>query len=121
MQMYRRTNAEIPENWSLLVSLFVDQSALDIHKYFSRHAPGWQGKGRDGIVSMATFVFKGREGKQEKVRKKQQEETVSLLAAALWGPGPFFPRERGQGQGCHKLRGLFSPEISGADCCNYCR
>ena len=110
--MYRGVNPENAENQSLLVSLFVNQSAPDICKYFSRHAPGWQGKGRDGIVSMATFVFKGREGKQEKVRKKQQEETVSLLATALWAPGPFFPRGRGQGQGCHKLRGLFSPEIS---------
>ena len=53
--------------------------------------------------------------------KKQWEEKVPLLAAALRGPGPFFPRGRDQGQGHGKPRGLFSPEISWADCCNCCR
>ena len=118
--MYGGGHPENPENQALLVSLFVDQSTPDIQNQFSKHAPGWQGKGIDEIVSITTFVFNGRKDNKEKLRNKQREGKVSLLAAALRGPGPFFLRGRGQGQGRHKPQGLFSPEMPRADCCNYC-
>ena len=79
IRMYGGVN---PENRSLLVSLFVDQSTPNICKYFSKHAPGWQGKEIDEIVSIATFVFDGRDDKQEKLRKKQQEEKL-----------PYWPQQ----------------------------
>ena len=82
MRMYRGVNTENPENRSLLVSLFVDQSAPDIRKYFSRHAPGWQGKGRDEIASTVTFVFNGREDKQEKLREKTMGGESSLASCS---------------------------------------
>ena len=44
-----------------MVSFFVDQSAPEIKKYFSKPVQGWQGKGLDEIVSIATVVLNGRD------------------------------------------------------------
>ena len=55
-------------------SFFADHSAPDIKKYFSKHIPGWQGRGLDEIVSIATFVFNGKDERQLKQKKKTKEK-----------------------------------------------
>lgn len=50
---------EAEANRPLLVSTFVDQTASDIKKYFSKHVPDWPGKSMDKIVRLATFVYNG--------------------------------------------------------------
>lgn len=52
----------------IIVSLFVNKPTPDIQKDFSKHAPAWQGQGRDEIVSIVTFVFNGRKDHKEKLR-----------------------------------------------------
>jgi len=56
----------------LAISVFVDQSAPDINKYFRKHMPGWQGETLTKILSIATFVFDGRSEEQQ----KQEEEKL---------------------------------------------
>ena len=77
-----------------MVSFFVDQSAPEIKKYFSKHVQGWQGKGFNEIVSIATFVLNGRDERQLK-QNKERTGTESYSAAALNGN----PGLRGQGRG----------------------
>ncbi|KAF1672378.1 hypothetical protein FQV07_0008096, partial [Pygoscelis papua] len=74
VRMFGGVNPENEENRTLMVSFFVDQSAPDIRKCFSKHVPGWQGKGLDEIVSIAMFVFNGRDERQLKQKKKEQEQ-----------------------------------------------
>ncbi|KAF1471941.1 hypothetical protein FQV18_0011249, partial [Eudyptula minor novaehollandiae] len=48
-------------NDKLAVSVFVQQAAPDIHEYFVKHAPGWQGgKNPQKILSPAAYVYDGR-------------------------------------------------------------
>ena len=49
-RLFGGVNPEKVENQSLMVSFFVDQSAPEIKKYFSKHVQGWQGKGLDEIA-----------------------------------------------------------------------
>lgn len=70
--MFGGVNPENEQNQTLMVSFFVDQSAPDIRKYLSKHVLEWKGKGLDEIVSIATFVFHGRDERQ---LKKKQERT----------------------------------------------
>ena len=60
-----------------MVSFFVDQSASEIKKYFSKPVQGWQGKGLDEIVSIATVVLNGRDERQLKQKKKERTGTES--------------------------------------------
>ncbi|KAF1499381.1 hypothetical protein FQV19_0015911, partial [Eudyptula minor] len=73
-RMFGGVNRENEENRTLMVSFFVDQSTPDIKKYFSKHMPGWQGKGLDEIVSIAAFVFNGRDERQLKQKKKKEKD-----------------------------------------------
>lgn len=105
----------------MIFSFFVDPSAPDIKKYFSKHVPGWLGKGLDEIVSIATFVFNGRDERLLKQKRKEQEQKACLLVAAL----NSNPRLRGQG--CRGFRGKgrgrnfrSSGPWGRGDCCNYC-
>ena len=60
-RLFGGVDVEKVENRSLMVSFFVDQSASEIKKYFSKPVQGWQGKGLDEIVSIATVVLNGRD------------------------------------------------------------
>lgn len=60
----------------LPISLSVEQSALNINKYFKKHMPGWQGETLPKILSIATFVYDGRdEERQKREEEKQKEES----------------------------------------------
>lgn len=66
--MFGEIDPEALQNRSLLVSLFVDQAAPDIKKYFNQCSPAWQGKLIGEIVSIAMFVYYGRN--EAKARQK---------------------------------------------------
>lgn len=84
----------------LMVSTFVEQSAPDIKKYFSKHVPDWPGKTMEEIVHLAVFVYNNREEERAKNKKLQKKEQVSLLAAALCeGIGASQGRGGAEGEG----------------------
>ncbi|KAM9590820.1 uncharacterized protein ACIBXB_005876 [Morphnus guianensis] len=58
----------------LAISVFVDQSAPDISKYFKKHMPGWQSETLAKILSIAAFVFDGR----AEERQKQEEDKLKI-------------------------------------------
>uniref|UniRef100_A0A8B9QMI9 CCHC-type domain-containing protein n=1 Tax=Apteryx owenii TaxID=8824 RepID=A0A8B9QMI9_APTOW len=70
----------------ILVFMYVDQTASDIKKYFSKHVPDWPGKSMDKIVRLATFVYNDRDEKV-KEKRRQKKEDVSVLAAVLRARG----------------------------------
>lgn len=76
--LFGGVNPENEENWTLLVCFFADQSAPDIKKYFSEHMPGWQGKRLDEKVSIAMFVFNGKDERQLK-KKKEKNRNKKLV------------------------------------------
>ena len=70
-RLFGGVDPEKVEKRSLMVSFFVDQSAPEMKKYFSKPVQGWQGKGLDEIVSIATFVLNGRDERQLKQKKER--------------------------------------------------
>ncbi|KAM9273914.1 acrosin-like [Cariama cristata] len=80
--MFGGVSPENEENRTLMVPFFADQSAPGIKKYFCKHMPGRQGERLDEIVSIATFVFNGKDERQLKTaaaaRLVEQSKTVVL-------------------------------------------
>ena len=70
-------------NDTLAISVFVDQAAPNTQKYFKEHVPGWQGEILQKILSVAVYVYVGREERQMKEKKKAKEQEAGLLAVAL--------------------------------------
>uniref|UniRef100_A0A669QIP6 Core shell protein Gag P30 domain-containing protein n=1 Tax=Phasianus colchicus TaxID=9054 RepID=A0A669QIP6_PHACC len=75
----------------LAISVFVNQAAPDISKYFKKHMPGWQGENLQKILSVASFVYNGRDQEKKiKLEKEKEEEKKRLekqLERAVRGRG----------------------------------
>ena len=92
-----------------MASVFVDQAAPDIQKYFKEHMAGWQRETLQKILTVEAFVFNRREEKhrtelaKEKKQEKQQEACLLVAALAqslqLRGRGRGFPPSKGTKQG----------------------
>ena len=52
-------------NDALAASIFVDQATSDISNYFKDQMPGWQGENLQKILSIAIFIFDGRDKKKK--------------------------------------------------------
>ena len=100
----------------LAISVFVERCSPDINKYFKKHMPGWQGETLTKILSIAAFVFDGRDeekqerekerNKQERMQEQQEREReISLLAAAITQNYQSRGRGRGISRGTPRGRG----------------
>ena len=54
----------------MVVSVFTQQAAPDIPKFFVKHAPGWEGGKLQTILSLAAYVYDGR-SETEKTEMKE--------------------------------------------------
>ena len=128
----------------LAISVFVNQAAPDINKYFKKHMPGWQAEGLQKILSVATFVYNGRDQeRQEKMQKEKDEERkrqerereterkrerqekredMAFLAAAITQSAQQnrWQNARGRGRGNRGRRRGFPPQIGGEIVCYWC-
>lgn len=77
--MFGGLNPKNEENWTLRVSFFVDQSAPEIRKCFSKHVPGWHSKRLDEMVSITAFVFNGRDERQLKQKNPGKNRNRKLV------------------------------------------
>lgn len=72
----------------LAISIFVDEAAPNIQKYFKERMPGSLGENLQKILSVAVFVCDGLEERQKveqitEKKKKTEVREANLLAAAL--------------------------------------